>query len=62
MPASRPKPLSTTSGRASAMSSRKTRIEAEVCPADLSTIAVPAVRAGAIFHTPMSIGKSEGMF
>ncbi len=43
------------------MSSISSMIEAGVCSAGLRTIALPAARAGAIFHTAMSSGKFHGM-
>ena len=64
LPASTPKPptmFSTPSGSRSPISSASTRIEAGVCSAGLSTMALPAARAGASFHTAISSGKFQGM-
>ena len=43
------------------MSSTECRIETGVCSAGLSTIALPAARAGASFQTAIRIGKFHGM-
>ena len=64
LPASTPKPLTTLStpgGSRSAMSSTTLRIDHGVCSAGLRTMQLPAASAGAIFHTPMRIGKFHGM-
>ena len=42
------------------MRSIRYMIEAGVCSAGLSTIALPAARAGASFHTAIRIGKFQG--
>jgi len=64
LPASTPKPLTmltTPGGRMSPISSISTRIETGVCSAGLSTIALPAARAGASFQTAIRMGKFQGM-
>ena len=64
LPASTPKPLtmlSTPAGSRSPMSSIRYRIDAGVCSAGLSTIALPAASAGASFQTAIRIGKFHGM-
>ena len=64
LPASTPKPLTmlrTPSGIRSPMISTSLRIDQGVCSAGLRTIALPAARAGASFHTAMRIGKFHGM-
>ena len=64
LPASRPNPFTTfrtPSGSRSPMRSISHMIEAGVCSAGLSTMALPAARAGAIFHTAIRIGKFQGM-
>ena len=64
LPASAPNPLttlSTPSGRMSASSSISSMIEAGVCSAGLSTMALPAASAGASFQVAISSGKFQGM-
>ena len=64
LPASTPNPLtmfSTPAGSRSPMTDIKKRIEAGVCSAGLSTMALPAASAGAIFQTPIRMGKFHGM-
>ncbi len=64
LPASRPKPLTmlrTPGGSRSPISSARTRIEAGVCSAGLSTTQLPAARAGASFQTAIRMGKFQGM-
>ncbi|MOA25277.1 hypothetical protein D3C78_1580850 [compost metagenome] len=63
-PASRPKPcttLSTPLGSRSPMTSISTVIDSGVCSAGLSTMQLPAARAGASFHAAISSGKFHGM-
>ncbi|MNY44319.1 hypothetical protein D3C86_1793350 [compost metagenome] len=63
-PASRPKPwtmFSTPAGSRSAISSAKTMIDSGVCSAGLSTMQLPAARAGASFQAAISSGKFHGM-
>jgi hypothetical protein len=43
------------------MSSATTRMDAGVCSAGFRTMALPAARAGQIFHAAMRIGKFQGM-
>ena len=51
----------TPAGSRSEISSSSTWIEAGVCSAGLSTIALPPASAGASFHTAISSGKFHGM-
>ena len=63
-PASRPKPwtmLSTPGGSRSPMISTSRVIDSGVCSAGLSTMALPAARAGASFQAAISSGKFHGM-
>ena len=63
-PASSPMPLtmfSTPAGMRSPTRSIRYRIDAGVCSAGLSTIALPAASAGASFQEAMSSGKFHGM-
>ncbi len=63
-PASRPYPLtmfSTPGGRMSPMMSISTMMPIGVCSAGLSTMQLPAAKAGAIFQAAIRIGKFQGM-
>ena len=64
LPHSTPKPLtmfSTPGGSRSPMMSISSMIDAGVCSAGLSTMALPAASAGASFQTAIRIGKFQGM-
>ncbi|MCY1312978.1 hypothetical protein D9M70_634580 [compost metagenome] len=63
-PASLPKPcttLSTPAGSRSPISSSSTVMPSGVCSAGLSTMQLPAARAGASFQAAISSGKFHGM-
>ena len=64
LPISPPGPvmmLMTPGGTTSAMTSASLRIDHGVGEAGLSTVQLPAARAGAIFQAAMSSGKLNGM-
>ncbi len=63
-PISAPGPLTTLStpgGTTSPMTSSSLRIDHGVGLAGLTTVQLPAARAGAIFHAAIRIGKLNGM-
>src|SRR5690349_4386604 len=64
LPISPPGPLTTfttPAGTTSAISSQSLRIDHGVGLAGLTTVQLPAARAGAIFHAAISNGKLNGM-
>ena len=64
LPISPPGPVTmliTPGGTMSPMTSASLRIDQGVGEAGLTTVQLPAARAGAIFHAAMSSGKLKGM-